>query len=257
MTQSRKWIIGTAIAVVVILAAGWFLLAKPEKQKVTDLNAQTTAQQQANSILLTQISALQAQQKLLPQQQLILQKFSTEVPDTAAEPTLIRQLSSAANGANVDLGTITPGAATTLSTASATGGQTLGSTGTAATPAQLMSLPLTLAISGTYANIEAFFNSLERLPRALLVSAFSVSPGSVSTTGQNVLAASLTAAVFYAPGVTPPPAVTPTVAPSASTPPATSTAPTTPAAPATPAGTGTNPTPASSISRPPLPVEQG
>lgn len=255
MTQSRKWVIGTAIAVIVILAAGWFLLAKPEKQKVTDLNAQTTAQQQANSILLTQIAALQAQQKLLPQQQLILQKFSTEVPDTAAEPTLIRQLSSAANGANVDLGTITPGAATTLSTASTAGGQTLGST--AAAPAQLMSLPLSLAISGTYANIEAFFNSLERLPRALLVSAFSVSPGSVSTTGQNVLAASLTAAVFYAPGVTPPPAVTPTVAPSASTPPATSTAPTTPAAPATPAGTGTNPTPASSISRPPLPVEQG
>lgn len=255
MTQSRKWMIGTAIACVVILAASWFLLAKPQRSKVASLKEQTAAQQSANSLLLTQISALQAEQKELPQQQLILQKFSTEVPESPAEPTLIRQLSSAANGSGVDLSTITPGTIATLTAPTATGAQSLGAATTStAAPAELFAMPVTLVISGTYSNIESFFNSLERLPRAMLVSAFSMSPSATAGTGANELSATLTASVFYAPGTSPPAVITPTTAPSVTTSPtATTVAPSTGT---TPAG-GTAPTPATSISRPPIPVEQG
>ena len=76
MTMTRRWAIGTAIAAVVILAAGWFLLVKPQKAKVSDLHTQTASQEQQNQLLLTQISALQAEQKELPKQQQILQKFA-------------------------------------------------------------------------------------------------------------------------------------------------------------------------------------
>ncbi|HWC33205.1 MAG TPA: type 4a pilus biogenesis protein PilO [Mycobacteriales bacterium] len=250
MTQFRRWTIGTAILVVVIIAAGWFMLAKPQKNKVADLHQQAAAQQQANAVLLTQISALQAEQKELPQQQLVLQKFSTEVPDNMAEPTLIRQLSSAANGAGVDLSAIAPGAASALSVASPGGAQSLGGTSPAGS-VQLYQLPLSLSVAGTYANVESFFNSLERLPRAFLVHSFSLAPGSSSASGPNQLAASLSAAVFFAPGSAYTPPVVPTPQTTTAPAPAQSTAPT--------GTTATPPAVVSSIqaSEPPLQVPNG
>ncbi|MGN6474232.1 MAG: type 4a pilus biogenesis protein PilO [Mycobacteriales bacterium] len=211
MTATRRWVIGTAIAVVVILAAGYLLLVKPQKHKVSSLKDQASAQLQANQLLLTQISALQAEQKQLPQQQLVLQKFAAEIPDTASEPTLIRALTETAKGAGVDLSAITPGTPTQVS-AAATPGQSLG-----AAPAggggPLYSLPLSLTVNGGYSNIESFFSGLEHLPRAFLVSSFNLGPGGAnagSTTGAvaNELTASISTAVFYAtqPAAAPAPA---------------------------------------------------
>jgi Tfp pilus assembly protein PilO len=257
MTQTRRWVAITSVAALVILAAGWFLLVKPQNSKKSSLHAQTTAQQQANQVLMTQNAALQAEQKQLPQQQLILQKFSTEVPDNAAEPTLLRQLSSAANGAGVDLSAITPGAPAVLGASTATGGQTLGASSGPAP--SLYELPLTMAVSGSYANLESFFNGIERLPRAMLVTAFSLAPGTSGTApaAANELTASLTAGVFFAPGSAPPPVPTP--APAAPAPASqTGTAPAsqTGTAPASQTGTAPNPNPVGT--RPPIqPALQG
>lgn len=230
MTTTRRWVIGTAIAVVVILAAGWMLLVKPQKHKVSGLHDQTATQLQANQLLLTQISALQAEQKELPQQQLVLQKFATEIPDTASEPAIIRALTETAKGAGVDLATITPGSPTLVSSAPATASQSLGGTSTSgASAGTLYSLPLSLAVSGGYSNIESFFSGLEHLPRAFLVSSFNLNPGSTSAGSSgggavaNSLNATISTAVFYATvAPVPPPA---TVPQPASTP-ATGTAPT-------------------------------
>jgi Tfp pilus assembly protein PilO len=259
MTKERRWVTIAAVIVVVILAGGWFLLVKSEKSKVTDLHTQRDTQLSANQSLITQIRALQAQQKQLPQQQLVLEKFSTQVPDSAAEPTLIRQLSAAAKGAGVDLTTITPGGPTAVAVAAPTG-QSLGGGSAAAAPL-LYSLPLNLAITGSYANIEAFFNGLERLPRALIVNTFSVSPGGGDGEGTaNTLTAGLTGSVFFAPGTAPITVPVPTTAPEPATsnPPAPTTTDT--AAPLTggaqPAGSPT--APGAEISRPPFsPVQAG
>jgi Tfp pilus assembly protein PilO len=238
MTRTRQWVLLTAVAAVVILAAGWLLLIKPQKAKVSSLHTQTTQQQQANQLLLTQIQALQVAEKNLPEQQLLLAKFSTEIPDNPAEPTLIRQLSTAASSSGVDLSAITPGGAAPVAVNAPPPAQTPGSTAStsaaAATPAlSLYELPLTLQITGPYANIESFFSSLERLPRALLVMGFTVGAGSSSgapAAGPNTLSAGLNADVFYAPGSAPLPI--PSAAP--------------PATPA-PAGGTPNPSPAVNV----------
>ena len=242
MTTTRRWVVGTAVAVVVIMAAGWFLLVKPQKSKVSNLHTQTTQQEQANQLLLTKISALQAEQSQLPQQQLILQKFATEVPDTADEPALIRALSETAKGSGVDLASITPGAAAAVGATPA--GQALGG---AATGGALFSLPLSLAVSGSYANIESFFAGLEHLPRAFLVSTFTMAPGGAAAAGAatgstapNSLSATISTAVFYSTPAAGAPATAPAPAPAAAAPagtgttpaPVTSTAATNPAAPA-------------------------
>jgi Tfp pilus assembly protein PilO len=167
-------VVFAALAAVVVLAAGWLLVVKPQKSKVTTLNNQTDAQNATNAQLLTQITALQSDQKALPQQQLALQKFSTEVPDTAAEPTLIRQLTTTAHQAGVDLISITPGTAAAVSASAPAATSTLGA---APAPSQsLYQLTVSLAIVGSYANVESFFSAVEKLPRAMLVTAFTLCP---------------------------------------------------------------------------------
>jgi Tfp pilus assembly protein PilO len=233
MTKMRQWTILTAVAVVVVLAAGWFLLVKPQRSHASSLRATAATQQTANAGLEATISQLEAEQKGLPKAQAALQKFATEVPDNAAEPTIIRQLSAAANRADVDMVTLTPGQASTVTTADTTpvttpSGTVQGLTPAAATPTTLVELPLSFGITGTYPNVESFFLALEKLPRSILVTGWSLCPeatagssgGSCSgpsapsnkTLPAGSLGGTLTADVFYAPPVaaTVPSTTTPT-----------------------------------------------
>src|ERR1700733_3152533 len=98
MTKMRQWSILTVVAVIVVFAAGWFLLVKPEKSKSTNLRSTAAQQQQTNQVLQSDIARLQDEEKSLPAKQAALRKFTTQVPDNAAEPTVIRQLSAAAAG---------------------------------------------------------------------------------------------------------------------------------------------------------------
>jgi DNA polymerase III subunit gamma/tau len=235
MTKMRQWSILTAVAVLVVFAAGWFLMIKPQQTKVSNLNSQASSQQVSNQLLQTQIAQLQAEQKNLPKQQQALQKFSTQVPNQAEEPTLIRQLSAAAAGAGVDLISIAPGATTSLTpTAVAPAPAASPSSGTSTTPAagatslvpapaatnQLVELPIAIGVVGTYPNMESFFLAVEKLPRATLVTSWSMcpdpakappgSPGTAATCTlpttppdysftDGDLGATLNANVFYAP----------------------------------------------------------
>jgi Tfp pilus assembly protein PilO len=250
MTKIRQWSILTVVAVLVVFAAGWFLLVKPQHAKSASLRSQAATQQESNQLLLTQIASLQVEQKSLPQQQQALQKFTTQVPNDASEPTIIRQLTAAAAGAGVDLVSMTPGTAAavvsaTVATAPVPAATpTAGATTTtpaagatslvpsAATTGQLVQLPITIGVTGSFPNVESFFQSLEKLPRALMVTSWSMCPdatetGAAAPTGggatctvpatpsnktlpTGTLGATLSAVVFYAPPVAT--ATTPTAA---------------------------------------------
>jgi Tfp pilus assembly protein PilO len=261
MTKTRQWTVFTAIAVVVVLLAGWFLLVKPQSTKATNLRSEATTQQQANAVLQTQIATLQTEQRQLPQQQQALQKFATQVPTDPSEPAIIRQLSAAANGSGVELVSMTPGTASAVAPPGTTPGT---STLTPATSSAgtLVQLPIALAILGSYANVESFFQSLEKLPRALLVTGWSLCPTAASSTSagsggasctapappsnvtpaEGTIGGTLNAVVFYAP----PAGTTAPVVPSV----ATTTAPSTTTTPAPTTSTAATPTPTVASSAP-------
>jgi Tfp pilus assembly protein PilO len=192
MTKMRQWSILTAVAVLVVFAAGWFLMVKPQQSKSSSLRSQAATQQQENQVLQTQIDALNAEQKNLPEQQRVLQKFNTQVPADAAEPTIIRQLSAAAAGAGVNLVSMTPGTvsqvasstpavvaspaptASAAATAPAAGSTSLVPAATAG--GTLIELPIAIGVTGTFPNMETFFLALEKLPRSLLVQSWSMCP---------------------------------------------------------------------------------
>jgi Tfp pilus assembly protein PilO len=215
MTKTRQWAIMTAVAVLVVFAAGYFLLVKPPQNKTKSLNSQAAAQDATNQGIETQIASLESEEKGLTAEQRELNKFSTQVPADLSEPSLIIQLTHAAAVAGVNLISITPGAtaAVTASTSTSTDLTTpAASTGT------LESLPVSLGVIGTYANMEMFFQQLQKMPRALLVGSWSLCPmtgssGSTTsgasctapsvptgyTTPPNAIGGTLSATVFFAP----------------------------------------------------------
>lgn len=217
MNKTRQWATLTAVACLAILAAGWFLAVKPQRSHAATLRTQTQSVRTSNDQLLSQVNQLKQQQKDLPAQQKLLSQIATKIPDNPALPTLIRQLSAAAEGAGVNLMSLSPGAPAVVA---APGVAAAAATAPAAGAAPLASITLAIQVTGSYFNVEQFFASIESLNRAMLVTGFSLAPGASATTpGSKTqlgdLTAQISASVFESPQVAAPvttqPATTTTV----------------------------------------------
>ena len=226
MSKTRQWATLTAVVCLAVLAAGWFLVIKPQRAQASDLRTQRQSVEDHNAQLRSQVAQLQQQQKGLPSQQKLLSQIATKVPDNPALPALIRQLSAAADGAGVNLMSLAPGqpALATPPVATTTTTTTTTSTTAAAAAAPLATIPITVQVQGSYFNVEQFFTAVESLSRAMLVTGFTMAPagnGGATTgaaasgaqSGANALppgtlTASITASVFESPAVATPAATT-------------------------------------------------
>src|SRR4051812_38555883 len=203
MEKMRQWSILTAVGVVAIFVAGWFLLVSPQRSSAADLHTQATTQQQANSTLQTNVNQLEAQKRGLPEQQRLLEQIATKVPGSPALPVLIRQLTSAAETAGVDLVSLAPSAPSVVASTSAA------TTVPTGAPATLAQIPLKIQVTGSYFNVESFFREVEHLSRAMLVVTFDLGPGNVDgDAAPGALSGQLDAIVFESPTVTAPQATT-------------------------------------------------
>ena len=186
MSKTRQWAMLTAVVCLAVLAAGWFLVIKPQRAHAAQLRTQTQGVDASNATLRSQVEQLRQQQKDLPAQQKLLSQIATKIPDNPALPALIRQLSAAADGADVNLLSLAPGAPAvanaTVGAATTTTTTTGSATGRAAA-APLATIPLTIQVQGTYFNVEQFFSAVESLSRAMLVTGFSLTPTDASTNG--------------------------------------------------------------------------
>lgn len=211
MTKTRQWAIVTALAVAVVLVGGWMLLVSPQRSHANDLRTQASTAQQEITQLHSQLATLLSQKRDLPQQQHILAQIATKIPSDPAEPTLIRQLQSAAHTAGVDMSNLSPAAPTpvtaTGTTGTTTGGAPSTTGGTTAAAAGLYQIPVTITVSGSYFNVEMFEHSIEQLSRAMLVNGMNVTPANTTSTssGQTQtpvngdVTATINAVVFLSP----------------------------------------------------------
>lgn len=223
MEKMRQWSILTAVGVVAVLALGWFLLVSPQRSHAADLRTQAASQQSANATLQSQVNQLEQQKKGLPAQQRLLDQIATKIPGDPQLPALIRQLSAAAQGANVDLVSLSPGAPAlaTATSAPAASSLTAGAASHASAASTLAQIPVTLQVTGSYFNVESFFAAVEKLKRAMLVTGFALTPGggtssagsssggSASAQVPGTLTGQITAMVFESPTATAPTQVTP------------------------------------------------
>lgn len=221
MTKLNQWVALGVLAVLAVLAGGWFLLVAPTRDEAAALRTQAEEQGAANDRVRTQLQVLQAQADALPEQRARLAKVANRIPDAARLPELIRALTAAAADGDVEFVSLVPGAPTPLAPAAApvpaatgdeeaaTGAAAAPSTGASSTAGSLHAIPVTLNVVGGYYQIERYVAALEDLPRALRITGLTLAPGAnpvaPAEDGGTVddgssLAAVITGTAFLAPG---------------------------------------------------------
>jgi type IV pilus assembly protein PilO len=248
MSMTRRWSLLTAVLIVAILAASWFLLVSPKRSEAAELRGKAAQEQAANDALVVQLNQLKAQSLDLPKKKAELAVLATQIPDNPALPTLVRSLTAAGKKVGVSVIAMKPGTpaaaavavpttpvaapatnpdgtpATNPDGTPATGTATDGSATTttppaavAPTAAPLYVVPLSLTVNGSYFEVEQFIGQLENLKRKFLLTGFVLTPvtssGTTTEAAPGSLNLELSGQVFLSPNVAPA-AATSVVAPS-------------------------------------------
>ena len=232
---ARKLYMLTAAVLALVLAAGWFLLISPKRSEAADLRTQAADQVAKNDQLRVQVAQLAKAAEHIPEQKAKIAEIRQRIPEDARLPTLVRALSDAAKGANVELVSLAPGTPTLLPSATPTkpAAATAQQPAKPAGPSGLYDLPVQIQIAGDYYDVERFLGNLEDLERETLVSGFTLaidssdkapapavrkSPRLTVTVQGHVFVAPTTGTLPGAPAATTPaatPAATPPATPAA------------------------------------------
>ena len=164
ITVAQKWYAGAAAASLGVLAAGYFLLVSPQQSNASDISAQAGTVEQANVAAERQVEALKAQYQDLPALQSQVAVIRTRLPQSPEEPTLLRTISALAKSSGVKLASI--GVQTPVVI---TGG---------AAAAPVSQLPLSLDVTGSFANTRLFLNGIESMQRSMMVTGLSITRAS-------------------------------------------------------------------------------
>ena len=170
ITVAQRWYAGAAAASLGVLAAGYFLLVSPQQSNASDLTAQAATVEQANVAAQHQVEALKAEYQDLPALQSQVAAIRTRLPQTPEEPTLLRTISALAKSSGVKLASLGVQTPVPVGAAAAGGGQ-------------VTQLPLSLDITGSFANTRLFLNGVESMQRSMIVTAISINRASANGAG--------------------------------------------------------------------------
>lgn len=224
--DARLWLAGGVVAAVLAVAFGWLVLIGPQISQAASLRSQAADQQSSNTLLQARVGALRTLSAQLPALVTALGSARAQVPITSALSTFTDQLGRQATQAKVTVTSVavapavaaadpTPAAgaasasgaagAASAGTASGTGagtgagaGSSPGAAGgaTAGGPAgKLFAIPVTVITTGSLAQQRAFLTAVRAGPRASVVTATRLGPGSTAAgaAGAGVAAAGASA----------------------------------------------------------------
>jgi Tfp pilus assembly protein PilO len=191
MSRIQQWVAGTVVAVLAIMAAGWFVAIAPQKHKASNLGSQAATEEQANSNLRTQVSELTAKMSAVPSEEASVAAIAARIPADPELPSYVRALSTIASQTGVDLISISPGVPTTVvvpaatvapakASAAATASAAPAATAPAAPAAPaptLQAISVGIDVQGGYFQIQQFTAALQRLARSTVVTSLQLAPG--------------------------------------------------------------------------------
>ncbi|MDQ1743180.1 MAG: hypothetical protein QOE23_1519 [Pseudonocardiales bacterium] len=171
----RVWMVGGAVAGVVVSALAWFMVINPELSNAASLDEQTADSQTQNISLQSKLHRLQADNANMDVLVASLRETRTALPVTSDLAEFTRQLSGYASANRVSLSGITAGEPAAMTSAAPAAATTSGTAGTAATagtgapaartaPAavgQLYGLPLTVVVKGSPAGDLGFLAAVQ------------------------------------------------------------------------------------------------
>ena len=226
----RMWRVLGIGAALLVLVAGWFVLISPTLESAEALEVETVSQQEASDQLRARISLLEKQSEELPAQEAILAEIHQQLPPTVALPTLIRNLTTVAENANMVVASVTPGrpapveqTPTTPSapadadsgasseaesgdSSSSDDGAASSSGSSAAVPSgpQVEAASLNIVACGTFTQVRSYLRELESMKRVVLVNSVGIARGSCAEgTAEDDLTATIGGYVFTLPTANP------------------------------------------------------
>ncbi|MCW2620790.1 MAG: hypothetical protein JWL64_392 [Frankiales bacterium] len=165
MDKLKQWVAIAVVAVLAVVAGGWFLLIAPKRSEAADLGNQAAQTEAKNATLAVSLAELKARDKELPKKRAELAAFDRQIPGTVGMPTLIRSFTTMADTSGVELLGITPSPAAPSADKA---------TGTAGT---LLDVSVSLQVVGSFAQIQQFEVLIETLPRVLRTTNTVLAPG--------------------------------------------------------------------------------
>jgi len=190
--DARLWLAGGVVAAVLGVAFGWLVLIGPQISQAAALRSQAADQQASNTLLQARVGALRTLSAQLPALVTALGSARAQVPITSALSTFTDQLGRQATQSKVTVTSVA--VAASAGTASGTGagaganagagaGSSPGAAGgaTAGGPAgKLFAIPVTVITTGSLAQQRAFLTAVRAGPRASVVTATRLGPGSTA-----------------------------------------------------------------------------
>jgi hypothetical protein len=189
--KTKQWVALAALAALVVLSGGWFLVVAPTRGEAAELHEQAELQDVSNAQLATALDVLRGKAEQLPEKEAELAEAARRIPSGPELPDLLRALAAAASSAGVELTSVTPTAPAPVAEAVAAAAPAAPApvadpaapaVVTPAVPAAaagsgLSAIDVTMVVAGDFYAVEQFVVLLEELPRALRVTALSMNPG--------------------------------------------------------------------------------
>ena len=180
----RLWLVGGAVAALLILAIGWLAVIGPERSSASDLRDQAAETQLQNDLLRGKVAVLKAKSAKKSQIADSLRRAQAALPADSGLPSLTRQLNAQARTSGVRLSGLVVGGVSPLQQGS---GGTTPSASATATPAAgtLFSVNLTLTTTGSLSDQLTFLQAVRSGARRALVTSTQVTAGSGASTGSS------------------------------------------------------------------------
>ena len=101
MNKSRSTVVFGSLILVVLIAAGWFLLLSPRMGKPGEIRAEQDQVAAVNATTEASIKDLQEKQKQLPQAREYASRLAERFPSTAAQAEMFEMVRDAARAAGI------------------------------------------------------------------------------------------------------------------------------------------------------------
>jgi len=184
MNKNKLWVMGSVLAIVVIIGGGWVLGIQPQLSAISNANQRRESvqiQNATNQALLIKLKKDYQGIVALKQQ---LDSLRMAVPSSAEMSTFVTELNSLASSHEVMVKSITVSDAKPYAASAATPGTTAAATTTnpKITSTNFILIPVQLSVTGPYAKVLDFVHHVQTGSRLFFVSMLS-SSGSTDTKG--------------------------------------------------------------------------
>jgi len=195
LKSERFWLVGGALAAVVVAAVAWFGAVSPELSNASSLNSQTADAQSQNLALQAKIRKLQRDNANMSTLASSLQQARTALPFEIGVADYTHRLSDYAGQAHVTIAAVN---ASPPVTANPAPGRPASAPIAGSTAGKLFALPMTVIVKGNVLNDLVYLKAVQSDPRASLVTSVQLT-GDTSKTGAVVTQLTIQLQVFVAP----------------------------------------------------------